>query len=822
MKNAFLTIGLIVGCGVFAATDELPDVFNASTGYVTQKAKDGVSASYKFSSFFTNDTTLVSVGGWNESALAPHADANYYSGKTLCTPNQTTPSRFEFAGDTLVMGDGSILQSMTPNASQTVGIPQLYLLGGAQLNWYGVKAPLDGLAHVRRSNSSKAVRFYSNTSIAQSFDMDVDGDAEQVVWVYTTGDKKSTTFNLRGDWSAYCGSLWIEGLNGGRTTMVMSNGVMNARVRVAADCELKTYAGTSLSLPSLESQTTRAFAVAAGTTWTIGDLTVSVPTTFELEDGNSRLIITNTVVNTSGEPIRIVLKGGINATSGEAQLLSGLIQLPEAVETNQFSFTVGTTLSANGLPKMTAAWALEGDRRTLSLNIRPWVEYVLKNHSDSSQTPLESATWTNGASYWSDDQTPHSGVDYYVSTDRTFYLPAADGVTTFAGDSLTCSGVFLQRPYVTAKIFPSGVDFKNLYVVGTSRTMIRFYGSASSGDPDGFGFYTVRGAVDVAAGATLEISPYQPKSLIRHEGELTGAGSVKISSYRGANAETTNEGSGELCGTNVNFTGQVLIDHDYYTKKNGDGSTLYVIPNFRVHTYIVATDGRNLGGPLDAFRYNSLWLRHYGCLFPRRSLTLDQTNRGVYLSDKALVELKSGVELSILNPVTLDGELIAYGRGAFGGTLALGGPLRFAANNDLSDVTGPTAEKNIMTISNICLKALSTNAFNGAAITLKDQAKLLVDLGTTDEAVRSNGLYNVAGSLAADADGKIRVAFENVPENGGEAAICTVAAASPLAVESFTFERPAQMTPTVFVREANGAKTFVVTLARGGMLVIFR
>ncbi|MDO5320628.1 MAG: hypothetical protein Q4G65_18540 [bacterium] len=476
MKNAFLTIGLIVGCGVFAATDELPDAFNASTGYVTQKAKDGVNSSYKFSSFFTNDTTLASVGGWNESALAPHADSNYYTEKTLCTPNQTTPSRFVFAGDTLVMGDGSILQSMTPSVSQTVGIPQLYLLGGAQLNWYGLKAPLDGLAHIRRSNSSKTVRFYSNTSIVQPFDMDVDGDAEQVVWVYTAGDKKSTTFNLRGDWSAYWGRLWVEGLNGGRTTMVVSNGVMNAHVRVAADCELKTYAGTSLSLPSLESQTTRAFSVAAGTTWTIGDLAVSVPTTFELEDGTSRLIITNAVVNTSGEPIRIVLKGGIDATSGTAQTLSRLIQLPEAVETNQFSFTVGTTLSANGLPKMTAAWTSEGDRRTLSLNIRPWVKYVLENHSDSKQTPLESATWTNEASYWSDNQTPHAGVDYYVSTDKTFYLPAANGVTTFAGDSLTCSGVFLQRPYVTAKIFPSGVDFKNLYVVGTSRTMIRFYG----------------------------------------------------------------------------------------------------------------------------------------------------------------------------------------------------------------------------------------------------------------------------------------------------------------------------------------------------------
>ena len=62
MKSAFLTIGLIAGFGVFAATDELPDAFDASTGYVTQKAKDGVNASYNISSFLTNDTTLARGG----------------------------------------------------------------------------------------------------------------------------------------------------------------------------------------------------------------------------------------------------------------------------------------------------------------------------------------------------------------------------------------------------------------------------------------------------------------------------------------------------------------------------------------------------------------------------------------------------------------------------------------------------------------------------------------------------------------------------------------------------------------------------------------
>ena len=117
---AVCSAGLVTsGFMAFAATDELPAKFDASTGYVLQTLADGTSGA-AHPCFMTNNVgSTGTYGSWGEEALNPHAGANYCvstDGKagTIVTPNATVSAdtTWTFAGDKLVI-NGSTLQNMS-------------------------------------------------------------------------------------------------------------------------------------------------------------------------------------------------------------------------------------------------------------------------------------------------------------------------------------------------------------------------------------------------------------------------------------------------------------------------------------------------------------------------------------------------------------------------------------------------------------------------------------------------------------------------------------------------------------------------------------
>ena len=838
-------------------TDELPSEsteaksFCANTGYVTQTASDSVAAGNGYQAFFTNnvDGTLTGCGKWSESAACPHADTNYYTNLKLVTANPggnasyPDPTYFTFAGKSLVVGSSGTIHSMSVNGKYPV-IPNLFMLGGAQFMWWNEKKPISGKLHVRRSET-KPVTFYSNTTFTQPFAMDVDGDANQsirVYGVYAKSRNNAPRWNMIGDWSRYYGSLVVSNDTEGVSTTVAMNGPdCPMAVTLLQSAVLLSNTNGCLNLRGLTLKTKKKLTIDAGTSWTVGDLVVDEDVTFAFKSRTSSINVANSFAIASGSlTLKLEANPFDDAPDPNVQTIN-LITFGPAVDLEGMtvdSFVFEGFISSDTSDTLpTVTYALEQDEETGATRLVATRKPIIESNNQAVNVLNGTNLWydavsTNGASFWSDGEAVHDSADYLLwkAKSGTIELPrtanaTVEGAATanayvFPGDSLTVNynNLLLQASAGTLGI----IDFKFLNVA--ANLSLRSF--ASPPTIDGIATARFLAPMSIAAGKTLTSTAYGSKNL-RFEGEISGSGNIALSSYRGASAEATNQGATELLGLNTNFTGRIYVDHAYYTK----ASPAYTIPNDRVYCKLFTRDGRSLGGPLAAFDFDSLWLRQWGCFIPRESVTLGQANRGVYISDVGQFQVDAGVKLTILNPLTMNGTLNVRAATATGGTLALGGPLRFAANNTLSEVGAPdpadAPTNNVMTVSKVFVQALATNSFDGAALTLKDGAGIALDPCATGD-VANCGLVNLRGTLATEnAEGKIPVRFEpSVEMTGAEyvVAICTVPSGSALTTASFDVARVKGYAREVTSEtdETANTKTFRVKLFRVGFTLMFR
>lgn len=853
---AVCSAGLVTsGFMAFAATDELPAKFDASTGYVLQTQADSTSGA-AHPSFMTNNVgSTGTYGSWGEEAAVPHAGTNYCvstGGKagTIVTPNATVSAdtTWTFAGDKLVI-NGSTLQNMSSDKNYPC-IPELYMLNGGAINWYGWKNKLTGNCHIRRSTGTAygtwggPVRFYSNAdlvSVPQEFGMVVDGDSEQNVAFLTSKNgtgARSSYFKTTASWANYHGTILVTnncpeyGLTGW-TKLSMTGPDVPARVTVATNCLFASQT-PNINLVGLTVRTHRAFEIAADGTWQVGDLALTNTMEISFLSGTSRFVVTNSLTRAAGAGFRLTLPEFAVGALPAADI--PLVTFEPTVDVGDLTaddFDVAFVSGVAGLPSFTKE-LVTNDQGQVQFILH--VRAVIESNNQAANAAAGPNLWydekdSSEIDFWSDGEAVHDSADYLLwkAKSGTIELPRTANATVegaaknnayvFPGDSLTVNynNLLLQASGGTLGI----IDFKFLNVA--ANLSLRSF--ASPPTIDGIATARFLAPMSIAAGKTLTSTAYGSKNL-RFEGEISGSGDIKLSSYRSASAEATNQGATELLGLNTNFTGRIYVDHEYYTK----ASPAYTIPNDRVYCKLFTRDGRSLGGPLAAFDFDSLWLRHWGCFIPRESVTLDQANRGVYVSDVGQFQVDAGVKLTIRNPLTMKGTLNVRAATAAGGTLALGGPLRFVANDTLAEIGGPDPAddptNNLMVVSKVFLQALATNSFDGAALTLKDGAGLVVDPCATGE-VANYGLVNLRGSITVENGERIPVRLEPSAElTGGEyvVAICTVPSGSALTAESFDVTRPKGYSAVVTaVTDASaGTKTFRLTLQYKGLILLIR
>ena len=203
----------------------------------------------------------------------------------------------------------------------------------------------------------------------------------------------------------------------------------------------------------------------------------------------------------------------------------------------------------------------------------------------------------------------------------------------------------------------------------------------------------------------------------------------------------------EISGDNSSFTGQLRVTTVSSSSPTADN-----------HTLCHVADAASLGGPLDAFMPDALYINQYAQIIPQKSFTFNAANRGVFVENGGFC-VSNGVMLTIQQPLRVNGTL--YKDGA--GTLALGGAVSFGANGTT------VGSKNAFRVREGAVKALSDEAVAGFAATFSDGTKIMLD----PDVALTDGF---TGTVAIESGATVTVDVEGL-ESGAVATlpICTVA-----------------------------------------------
>jgi len=162
------------------------------------------------------------------------------------------------------------------------------------------------------------------------------------------------------------------------------------------------------------------------------------------------------------------------------------------------------------------------------------------------------------------------------------------------------------------------------------------------------------------------------------------------------------------------------------------------------HTRIVVGDAKSLGGSPAAFTHDLILLDDYAEIRFTNTTVQTASNRGLCVTN-GILRVDEGATAALTAPVTLAGTLRKTGAG----TLALGGGIRYAANDDLTDATAPEADKNIVLVQEGTIKGSSLAQ---AAVTFSDGTGIAAD--TASGAMDLTGAtVTVEGTIYLKADG---------------------------------------------------------------------
>ena len=391
--------------------------------------------------------------------------------------------------------------------------------------------------------------------------------------------------------------------------------------------------------------------------------------------------------------------------------------------------------------------------------------------------------------YWSDGQLPNSSNCYYstVGEQRAF------GV--FPGLVLARQSGYLYLKTQTVRID----DFR---IIGTRANEygVRIY--ANYGAPNEM---SLEGRLRLMSENNYA-SLYGNGQTLVVSSEIDGPGKLRIVYKASA---TSSLSAVKLLAVNDSFAGKI-------DSECSDASD-------EKYNVLQFADGRSLGGAMPSWTYDGHKFNAYTHFVPLASTTLERENCGIYVADYARIVCNEGITLTVKERVTWNGEIKKLGAG----TLAWGGEAPYFTTNG---GTTPVANKNKLVVAEGALRAASSEAFRGVAVTVADGATLAVDVqaDTESDLARYGMDLRPSGSSLAIEASSIRPVV-SVPagmQKPKQAAICTVSAEAAAALRG-KFGVPVASSraygqPVVFERaNDDGSVTFGIEFQRG-FRIIFR
>ncbi len=546
---------------------------------------------------------------------------------------------------------------------------------------------------------------------------------------------------------------------------------------------------------------------------------IDVPAAFKEPDSavNATISILNGFVMAGTPVVRVTSSLFAGQVSEETAI--PILSVPEAKASfteEDFVLDVsGVNLASDMLSLKTSV--VDGMRILWLKRELPFVAMLDNNNSNDpagsdDEDPPHSWPSNGGGlitpNFWSDSRVPHAGALYMSRSKnlRTCYDSSHD---IFGGEMLYLSGggFIIQSKQVT---------ITNVVVFGSTS----WYSWHGNGDKTTNTFAT--GGTKTFHGKKLEL---KEDFKFRHTDHGTYVILDVPISGKGkftADADDASNGKGltcytELAGDNSSYTGLVSVVPTI-------GSTHRTSPTFDNTIELVISDACNLGGAMDSFKYNALAIDKKGVLWARKSVTLDDATRGIFIMEQGGgFRVSEGETLAVNEQITLRGELTKLGPGI----LALGGRPAFYGASTYT----PSEGYNRLAVQEGMLKPLSTTATDGIAFTFAADAALLLDVpADTTQGVGRYGLYDVAWNTPFTLpDGVLNVVLDeaSLPAEATTLRIpvCTVLSTAAPALDGKIAVRKPWKNSVVTVDPVvldEGTVTFVATVRPCGMTVIVR
>ncbi len=762
---------LVVACLAVAVSSEgfSDDIYDETTGFVTLLKSDGSSGRYGHS--------LNTAGNWSDG-LPPHNDppTNYYvkTGWYAYADN----GELNFPSPLYVAG------AIVPRASssQSATFADLKLLDGGKVYYsllYNLRGNITILATdadnpaqiVHSRNASDAIKLYAAMSGAE------DSQAE-FIGSYSTCFP-SLKIKAGSDWTAFRGTFRIAdnlgldiqecSLNTSGTLVLGSNTWMYVKAGYPCSFGGLQFGNGSCVTNYATMDVSDVLQTGTNMTWCLlnGASRISTIGTMQIVDGTYMYFtapsgtpeafhVTNRFEIGNGVTMQYYVDGATDGTQREFPIFR---MTPEAVAAGIPDFTAVNTSMKKVLGSLPVTYVdVRDDAETPGgkvayLTHRRVIRYCGANHFGSTDD-LSVDPDLDQTAMWSDGLFPHPDCDYLLGSQTNIAFRAATAehpnrVTTFPGGALAMSDL------TTIYLYGVDVCISNLHTYGRSIVYQR------SGESWLRGNLTLH-----RQNASNKFVARVYQSYHFHvESDISGDGDMNANNYYPRN----NGGTLYLGGMNTNWTGKLV------TSWEKDASSPNVSET--AHMHVVIGDARSLGGGNATFLHDAVTLKDYTEIRVTNTTAFAEANRGFMVSENGCLNIDDSMTATLRAPVTLDGTLRKTGCG----TLALGGKLRFGANDDLEDGTGPTDGRNAILVQSGALKVVGADALDGAALTFSEGASLHLDARSDDAGMQTGGFVFTNALSSITGGGTLPVVFDGgTPEDvatGVTIPICTVNAA---------------------------------------------
>lgn len=808
----FMSLVVIFGVSsvVSAATPLITDTSDWVTGLSAQDDSG--------KSSFSEPTTGSDPSFWNANdALGvkageyPKAGLKYlHTEKGFRTPSKKN-YELTFPGATLGV-DGGQFWLLTPNSVGVVTVDDFRAYSGSLATWTTLPT-LDGTMTVYSPASAPfviqargdltdapsntyATHLVVNSKILADRTYAGTDDVRLYLKHYTGSEKyrPPAIIAFTGDCSAYDGEFRV-----GNDVWFSFAGETPAKV--IAD------AGSTLQLPASGTSTAGSIVLPSNQ-----DVVI-----FGRFDGGIGTLATESLTYGSSGLVTVKVIGFFDNSCADRSYT--LFEVPDMIELDgHFAFDASglTNLLGKATGSITCLQA-EGKNRIV---LTTGAKIVTQTATDGTTTKAESTVLPlalDTAERWDPAIAPASAdaavCDYYVPAGmilRTREAYDDADAAVFPGRSLSVAGTFAME-------CKTGFDVGDLTMFGGSTLFTHMNGE-----------WTISGDVNFPdKGETCTIECYGSRGNSRvhtFATNMSGPGDIKLRSHSGSGSAA---GRAYFTGDNSGFLGQLWLTCPTTTGKSGD-TTLY-FPEMKTgfSEELKFDEAKNLGGTLDAFRHDALYVDQMSVLWPTKSVTLPaESNRGIKIgtgSDEtnrvARFRTDAGVVFTVNVPITYNGILMKEGEG----TLVLGGKALFG---DGDEATAPVALNNRLEVCAGRLKVSAPSAVDGVAMTFDAGTSLVLPGDDT-------GFRNVKIDNPFDLtklDGVLPVSFD--PETCGEKrettfGICTVSAeaAKGLSVDSFKVAKPWKGTKATVVKSTDsttGYVTFSADIQPTGIVFVIR